>query len=107
MPLFLELPKINRMKIESFGFAGSSKDGSKFEAREAAIFRVRDEASVALFRAAINGETFDEAVVVAKKSASEVVFRYKMKLAFIESYQTEDNGISESLGLKFTMLVVE
>jgi type VI protein secretion system component Hcp len=106
MPLFLELPQINQMKIESFGFAGNSKDGSKYEVKEAAIFRLRDEGSVALFKAAVNGERFDEAVVVAKKS-SEVLWRYKMKLAFIETYQTEDNGISESLGLRFTTLVVE
>lgn len=105
MAFFLELPKIDQMKIDSFSLFGSAKDGSKYEVKDAAFFRTMDEASVALFKAACNGES-DEAVVIAESSSKNTV-RYRMKLAFIESYQTEKDGVTESFSLKFTTLVVE
>jgi type VI protein secretion system component Hcp len=105
MALFLELPQINQMKIDSFSLSGHSKNGAKFEVKDADFFRTRDEASVALFKAACNGESFDEAIVIANRSDQNTV-RYRMKLAKIDYYQTED-GVTESFGLKFTTLVVE
>ncbi len=104
MALFFELPKINQMKIDSFSLYGHSTNGAKYEVKDADFFRTRDEASVALFKAACNGESFDEAVVIAK--SAETTVRYRMKLAMIDYYQTED-GVTERFGLKFTTLVVE
>ena len=43
MSLFLELPNITRMKIDSFSLGGESKEGSKFEVKDAGFFRTRDE----------------------------------------------------------------
>lgn len=102
--LFLHLPKINRMKIDSFSLSGKSNDGSKFEVKDASFSRTRDDASGALFIAACNGESFDEAVVTAEKGSRTV--RFKMKLAEIDFYQTVD-GITEIFSMKFITLVVE
>lgn len=104
MPIVLNLPRIKQMEIDTFSWLWKENNGEKLAAKEAFISRRVDKSSLDLIRSTFNGETYKEAVVILDGSSHKVLF--KLKMAFINNYQTED-GIIEFFTLKFTTMVVE
>jgi len=79
-------------------------NGQKLAAKVVSFFRTVDKSSIDLFRAAANGETYKEAVVILERSPKEKVL-LKLKQAFIDNYETND-GMTENFDIKFTTMVV-
>lgn len=103
MSIFLlDLPQKKHLNIESFQISGDEK----LMAKEVAIFREVDEASIFLFKAALSGEVFSEAVISMQKSkdSTEGKIAFKLKMPFIGDYEIR-KGL-ESFTMKFVTLVV-
>lgn len=102
MSIFLDLPQKKHLNIESFQIIGDEK----LIAKEVAIFREVDEASIILFKAALNGEVFSEAVISMQKSKdrAEENIAFKLKMPFIDNYETK-KGL-ENFTMKFVTLVI-